>query len=226
MDGSWTPPGASAAPVAHGSGRRADVGGGAGIACRPEAGYLARHGEHGQRQERADRRAAARAQIRQYPDPVLRRSRGPSSTSTTTSRRWRNAWSASCTTRSGAGLAAPQIGLLRRLFVFQADVDSEPRALVNPEIVERSEETAIEGEGCLSLYTLIDEDLTVPVERAVRITVRARDLDGGEVEFEAEGHEARIIQHEVDHLEGKLIVDTDRAADADARRDAMRVLRH
>ena len=66
----------------------------------------------------------------------------------------------------------------------------------------------------------------MPVERAVRITVRAQDLDGAEVEFESEGHEARIIQHEVDHLEGKLIVDTDRAADADARRDAMRVLRH
>jgi peptide deformylase len=112
------------------------------------------------------------------------------------------------------------------MFVYQADSESEARALVNPEILARSEETEVEGEGCLSLYTLIDEDVTVPVERSVRITVRAQDEDGAPVEFEAEGHEARIIQHETDHLDGKLIVDTDRAADADARRQAMRILRH
>lgn len=177
-------------------------------------------------QERAARRATARAQIRQYPDPVLRQVARPVEHFDDDLKALAERMMRLMHDASGAGLAAPQIGLLRRLFVFQPDVDSEPRALVNPEVVERSEETAIEGEGCLSLYTLIDEDLTVPVQRAVRITVRARDLDGAELEFESDGHEARIIQHEVDHLEGKLIVDTDRAADAEARRDAMRVLRH
>jgi peptide deformylase len=65
----------------------------------------------------------------------------------------------------------------------------------------------------------------VPVERALRIRVRAHDLAGDEVEFEAEGHEARVIQHEADHLDGKMIIDPDRAADPDARRQAMRILR-
>jgi peptide deformylase len=177
-------------------------------------------------QERAARRASARAQIRQYPDPVLKQAARPVELFDDDLRALAERMIRLMHDASGAGLAAPQIGLLRRLFVFQPDLDAEPRALVNPEIVERSEETAVEGEGCLSLYLLIDEDLTVPVERALRISVRAQDLDGAELEFEAEGHEARIIQHEVDHLEGKLIVDIDRAADGDARRDAMRVLRH
>jgi peptide deformylase len=177
-------------------------------------------------QERAARRASARAQIRQYPDPVLKQAARPVEHFDEDLRALAERMIRLMHDASGAGLAAPQIGLLRRLFVFQPDLDAEPRALVNPEIVERSEETAVEGEGCLSLYLLIDEDLTVPVERALRITVRAQDLDGAELEFDAEGHEARIIQHEVDHLEGKLIVDVDRAADAEARRDAMRVLRH
>lgn len=177
-------------------------------------------------QERAARRASARAQIRQYPDPVLKQAARPVEHFDDDLKALADRMIRLMHDASGAGLAAPQIGLLRRLFVFQPDVDSEARALVNPEIVERSEETAVEGEGCLSLYLLIDEDLTVPVERALRITVRAQDLDGAVLEFDAEGHEARIIQHEADHLEGKLIVDTDRAADAEARRDAMRVLRH
>jgi peptide deformylase len=177
-------------------------------------------------EERAQRRAAARAQIRQYPDPVLRSPARDVEHFDDDLRALVQRMVTLMHDASGAGLAAPQIGLLRRLFVYQADADSEPRALVNPEIVERSEETAVEGEGCLSLYTLIDEDVTVPVERAVRITVRARDEHGEPVDLDADGHEARVIQHEIDHLDGKLIVDSDRAADADSRRQAMRILRH
>jgi peptide deformylase len=175
--------------------------------------------------ERAARRAAARAQIRQYPDPVLRSAARPVEHFDDDLQSLADRMVELMHDAHGAGLAAPQIGLLRRLFVYQLEPDSEPRALVNPEILERGEETAIEGEGCLSLYTLIDEDVTVPVERALRIRVRARDLAGDEVEFEAEGHEARVIQHEADHLDGKMIIDPDRAADPDARRQAMRILR-
>ena len=202
------------------------VGGGAGIACRSEPAIFPGMASTESGQERAARRATARAQIRQYPDPVLRQAARPVEHFDEDLKALAERMIRLMHDASGAGLAAPQIGLLRRLFVFQPDVDAEPRVLVNPEIVERSEETSVEGEGCLSLYLLIDEDLTVPVERALRVTVRAQDLDGAEVEFESEGHEARIIQHEVDHLEGKLIVDLDRSADADARREAMKVLRH
>jgi peptide deformylase len=179
-----------------------------------------------ERAQRAERQAAARAQIRQYPDPVLRSEARAVEHFDDDLRALVERMIRLMHDANGAGLAAPQIGLLRRLFVYQADGESEPRALVNPEIVARSEETAVEGEGCLSLYTLIDEDVTVPVERALRVTVRAHDPEGQPVEFEAEGHEARVIQHESDHLDGKLIVDLDRAADADARREAMRILRH
>jgi peptide deformylase len=177
-------------------------------------------------EERAERRAAARAQIRQYPDPVLRSAARPVEHFDDDLQALAQRMITLMHDANGAGLAAPQIGLLRRLFVYQADGDSEPRVLVNPEILARSEETAVEGEGCLSLYALIDDDVTIPVERAVRVTVRAHDEAGAPVEFEAEGHEARVIQHETDHLDGRLIVDTDRAADADARRQAMRILRH
>jgi len=101
----------------------------------------------------------------------------------------------------GIGLAAPQVGVLQRLLVYEVD-EGEPQALVNPEIVAVSEETEVGEEGCLSV-----PQGRVPVERALRITVRARDVYGEPVEFEAEDLEARVIQHEYDHLDGVLIVD-------------------
>jgi peptide deformylase len=111
----------------------------------------------------------------------------------------------------GIGLAAPQIGVQQRLLVYEVD-EGEPQALVNPEIVAVSEETVVGEEGCLSV-----PDSRVPVERALRITVRGRDVYGETVEFEAEELEARVIQHEYDHLEGVLIVDrTTREARAEA----------
>ena len=153
VDGSWTPPGASAAPVgAPGSGRRADCRWGRRHRVSPGTGYLPRMASTESGQERAARRATARAQIRQYPDPVLRQAARPVEHFDEDLKALAERMIRLMHDASGAGLAAPQIGLLRRLFVFQPDVDSEPRALVNPEIVERSEETSVEGEGCLSLY--------------------------------------------------------------------------
>ena len=115
----------------------------------------------------------------------------------------------------GVGLAAPQIGVLQRLLVY--DVDDDPRVLVNPVLDEFSEETEEADEGCLSV-----PGLRMPVTRPVSLRVRAFDGDGEPLDYRAEGFEARVIQHEYDHLEGVLIVDrTTRAA----RAAVMRALR-
>jgi peptide deformylase len=112
----------------------------------------------------------------------------------------------------GVGLAATQVGVQKRVIVF--DVDESVVALCNPTIVERSDETESDDEGCLSL-----PGITVPVERAVACVCEALDLKGEPVRIEAEGFVARVLQHETDHLDGILIID--RAAPAD-RRAAMR----
>jgi len=112
----------------------------------------------------------------------------------------------------GVGLAAPQVGVLQRLLVY--DVDDDPRVLVNPVLDEFSEETEESDEGCLSV-----PGVTMPVPRAFGVSVRGYDVDGEPVAFRAEGFEARVIQHEFDHLEGVLIVDrTSRSARAAALR--------
>ena len=114
-----------------------------------------------------------------------------------------------------SGLAAPQVGVLQRLLVY--DVDDDPRVLVNPVLDEFSDEIEESDEGCLSV-----PGVTMPVERPVSVRVRALDEYGEPVEFRAEGFEARVIQHENDHLDGVLIVDrTTRSARAAALR-AMR----
>ena len=113
----------------------------------------------------------------------------------------------------GVGLAAPQIGVLQRLLVY--DVDDDPRVLVNPQLDELSEETEETDEGCLSV-----PGVTMPVSRPVSLRVRALDASGEPLEFRAEGLVARVIQHELDHLEGVLIVDrTSRSARAAALRE-------
>ena len=113
----------------------------------------------------------------------------------------------------GVGLAAPQVGALQRLLVY--DVNEDPRVLVNPVLDEFSEELEAFDEGCLSV-----PGVTMPVERPVSLRVRAFDAAGESLEFKAEGFEARVIQHEYDHLEGVLIVDrTTRSARAAALRE-------
>jgi peptide deformylase len=113
----------------------------------------------------------------------------------------------------GVGLAAPQIGVLQRLLVY--DVDDDPRALVNPVLDEFSDETEETDEGCLSL-----PGVTMPVTRPVGLRVRAVGAAGEPLDFYADGLEARVIQHEFDHLEGVLIVDrTSRSARAAALRE-------
>jgi len=117
----------------------------------------------------------------------------------------------------GVGLAAPQIGLSQRLLVYRVGQDAPLVALVNPEIEWSSgEEEALE-EGCLSI-----PGVAVDVERPVHVRVRARDETGAERLVEASGLEARVIQHEIDHLDGVLVLDR---ISRQQRKEAMRALR-
>ncbi|MGB0121032.1 MAG: peptide deformylase [Solirubrobacterales bacterium] len=117
----------------------------------------------------------------------------------------------------GVGLAATQVGKLRRLLVFQTNSDAEPQALVNPEIEWLSDEAEIMVEGCLSIPRVV-----VEVERPLYARVRGQDQTGAEMLIEASGHEARVLQHEIDHLDGILILDrTERWQ----RKGAMKALR-
>jgi peptide deformylase len=117
----------------------------------------------------------------------------------------------------GVGLAATQLGVLRRLLVFQAASESEPTALINPKIEWSSDEVAIAEEGCLSLPRV-----TMDVERPLYVRFTGRDVDGEPVVIEASGLEARVLQHEVDHLDGVLILDR---TSRQQRKAALRALR-
>lgn len=170
----------------------------------------------------AERRAhheAARRLVRQYPDAALRIPANEVGELDDDVRRLAERMCAIMNDSHGVGLAAPQIGVLRRVLVYRRRDEDEPVVLINPELSELSDETETDTEGCLSL---LGGDLLVPVERSVRLVATGRDRDGEELRIEAEGMEARILQHEVDHLDGVLIID--RAA-KDDRRAAMRELR-
>ena len=167
--------------------------------------------------ERQARRRIALAQVRQYPDPVLRMRAHDVQQFDDELRQLAERMTGLMYGAAGVGLAANQVGVLRRMFVFQPTVEDEPRAMVNPEIVERSDETAPDDEGCLSMQGVL-----VPVERNLRVTIEARDLDGEEVRLELEGIGARVVQHELDHLDGTLIIDR---TTPDGRREALAVLR-
>jgi len=117
--------------------------------------------------------------------------------------------------RDGVGLAANQIGRLKRIFV--AAYEDEEYVMVNPEIEERSETIEKDTEGCLSI-----PETRVEVERPTAVTVTGQDLSGVSVRVEAEGLLARIFQHEIDHLDGVLILDR---TDRESRKNAMREIR-
>jgi peptide deformylase len=117
----------------------------------------------------------------------------------------------------GVGLAATQLGVLHRVLVFRAYTDDPVTVLVNPELSWRSEELESAEEGCLSL-----PGVHVDVERAASVRVRAQDVKGEPIEIEADGLEARVIQHEIDHLDGILVLDR---IPRTARKEAMRAMR-
>jgi peptide deformylase len=119
----------------------------------------------------------------------------------------------------GVGLAAPQVGVLRRVLVYQTSDEDPVVALVNPKLVSTSDERESAEEGCLSLGAAT---VIVPVERATSLTVEGTSPAGEPLTVEAEGLEARVIQHELDHLDGVLIVDR---TVPEERREALAQLR-
>jgi len=161
------------------------------------------------------RRMLALARIRQYGDPALRMKAREIETVDDDVRRLAERMTALMHEAQGVGLAATQVGVLRRLFVF-TDA-GEDRVLVNPVITKRSGKVEVDDEGCLSL-----RDVLVPIERPVAVTIEGLDADGEPVTLDLELPSARIVQHELDHLDGVLIVDR---TDDESRRAAFAKLR-
>jgi peptide deformylase len=167
--------------------------------------------------EHEARRRLALAQIRQYPDAALKLEARPVEQFDDELRSLVERMKRLMRDASGIGLAATQVGVLQRLFVFHANEDDEAVAVVNPEIVERSDETDVDDEGCLSIQGIL-----VPVERSVTVTVVGRNENGDDVRYELERVYARAAQHETDHLDGILMLDR---TTPEARREALGKLR-
>ena len=163
------------------------------------------------------RRRFALAQIRQYPDAVLRMRAREVESFDDDLARLADKMTHLMHDARGVGLAATQVGVLQRLFVFQKEGDEEATAVVNPEIVERSPDTEVLDEGCLSLQGVL-----VPVERALEVTLTGQRLDGEPLRLELEEMDARVVQHELDHLDGVLMIER---TDDDSRRVALATLR-
>jgi peptide deformylase len=167
--------------------------------------------------EVAARRTAALARVRKFGDPVLRTRARPVERIDEALRDEIARMGELMHDALGVGLAAPQLGVLHRLLVYRVQPQAPVSALINPEIEWRGREEEIAEEGCLSLPSVL-----VEVERPVHIRVRGVNEDGEEVVVEASGLEARVIQHELDHLDGVLILDR---TTRDQRKEAMRALR-
>jgi peptide deformylase len=166
--------------------------------------------------ERAQIRRQALAQIRQYPDVALRMRAREVTEFDDFLIQLVERMHLLMQDAQGVGLAATQLGVLQRVFVFEREGESW-HAVVNPQIVESSDEKLTEEEGCLSL-----QEVRVPVERPTKVTVEGKDPSGDDVRFELEGLAARIVQHEYDHLDGVLIIDR---TDPEHRKEALGVLR-
>ena len=167
--------------------------------------------------EALERRAEALAQVVKFGDPVLRSAASPvtefderlAADAERMIELMRNA--------IGVGLAATQLGTLRRMLVFQVGSEAEPTVLVNPEIEWRSDDLITAEEGCLSLPGVV-----VDVERPLHVRASAVDVRGEPLTIEASGLEARVIQHEVDHLDGVLMLER---TEKEQRQGALRALR-
>ena len=164
-----------------------------------------------------ERRRAALAHVRQLGDPILRTKARPVERFDGALRDEVSQMRVLMHDAMGIGLAAPQVGISHRLLVYRVEPDSPIVALVNPEIEWSSRDEEIAEEGCLSLPLV-----HVDVERPIGVLVRAKDEHGEDLVIEASGLEARVIQHEVDHLDGVLILDR---TSREQRKAAMRALR-
>ena len=168
--------------------------------------------------ERLERREVALAQVIKFGDPVLRSVASPVQEFDDALAAEVERMSSLMQEGMGVGLAATQLGILRRILVFQAGSDAPVTALVNPRVEWSSEQDLVTAEeGCLSLPGVV-----VDVERPLYIRVSAVDPGGEELAIEASGLEARVIQHEIDHLDGVLML---QHAPKEQRRAALRALR-
>jgi peptide deformylase len=167
--------------------------------------------------EMAARRAVAMSFIRRYGDPVLKSRATPVDRFDDSLRTQVARMGAIMNDALGVGLAAPQVGLSQRLLVYRVGHEAPLIALVNPEIEWSSDDGEEAEEGCLSI-----PGVGVDVDRPVHVRVRARDEFGEDRLVEASGLEARVIQHELDHLNGVLILDR---TTRDQRKQAIRTLR-
>jgi peptide deformylase len=167
--------------------------------------------------EVAARRAAALAHVRKFGDPALRTRARQVDRFDDALLNEVDRMGAIMDGALGVGLAATQLGVLHRLLVYRVPPAPEPAALVNPEIEWAGRDKEIAEEGCLSLPGVL-----VDVERPIYVRVRALNEMGKQVLIEASGLEARVIQHEIDHLDGVLILDR---TTRDQRKEAVRALR-
>ena len=167
--------------------------------------------------ETARRREAALAHVRRYGDPILRTKARPVEQFDDRLRAEIERMGQLMHDSIGIGLAATQVGVAHRLFVYRVEPDSPVQAVINPDIEWSSRDKEFMEEGCLSL-----PGVHVDVERPLHVRVTAQDAYGEPVVIEASGLEARVIQHETDHLDGILILDR---TSRDQRKEAMRILR-
>jgi peptide deformylase len=167
--------------------------------------------------ETAARRAAALGRVRKFGDPVLRTRAREIDRFDDTLLDEVETMGEIMHDALGVGLAATQLGILHRLLVYRVQPDSPVAALVNPEIEWSGSEEEAAEEGCLSL-----PEVLVDVERPIHVRVRGKNEHGEDVVVEATGLEARVIQHEIDHLDGVLILDR---TTREQRKEAMRALR-
>jgi len=167
--------------------------------------------------ERRARRAAALELIRTFGDPALRGEAVVVERFDEALRREVARMGGLMDDAVGIGLAATQLGVMHRVLVYRVEPDAPLAALVNPVLEWASEETEPLDEGCLSLPGVL-----VEVERPIHVRVAARDERAEAIRVEASGLEARVIQHEMDHLAGVLILDR---ASREQRKEAMRAMR-
>jgi peptide deformylase len=167
--------------------------------------------------ETAARRDAALALIRSFGDPVLRTKARPIERFDDSLREEVARMGALMDDALGVGLAATQVGVVHRLLVYRVQQQAALAALINPEVEWSSRDSEEMEEGCLSLPGVL-----VEVDRPIHVRVRALNEFGEPILIEASGLEARVIQHEIDHLDGVLILDR---TSRDQRKEAMRILR-
>jgi len=174
-------------------------------------------GEHRIEAALLERREAALAKVVKFGDPVLKSVASPVTEFGPELRAEVERMIQIMRDGMGVGLAATQLGILRRVLVFQAGPDSESTALVNPGFEWLSDEVVVAEEGCLSLPRV-----SMDVERPLHARIAGVDTAGERIVLEASGLEARVLQHEIDHLDGVLILDR---APREQRKGALRALR-